>query len=587
MLANIILDISNISEFKEICIMLEINSDRKKQTTLSYKLYFALLFLIQSGFALANNSSEQHSVKGIDEYSVLKKNNATSLIEAAVESDAMVDHSEFDELKGPFEDGPAVTKACLGCHNKAGHAFMKNKHWTWKYTDPDTKQQLGKSVLINNFCTNARGNEGMCAQCHAGYNMTDSEYDFTKQENMDCLVCHESTGKYYKTPTTSGSAACTTMFADKDPINWSKSAQSVAMPARENCGSCHFFGGGGDNVKHGDLSSALIAPTKDVDVHMAVEGNDFSCTQCHVGEKHQWSGSRYQGVPVKDKHKSKPGMRNETASCASCHGAQPHPLSLVGLKLNDHTQKVACETCHIPEFAKGGVATKIDWDWRTAGKTRDGEGYKDSNYTQSNGEHRYTYKSIKGDFKYDENVKPVYLWSNGKSHYTTIDTKFDPTKPVIINSVEGTVAGEDSRITPFKRMHTIQPYDKGNNTLVYMHLWGDDSDSFWGNYDFGRAIEHGMKQFDIPYSGEFGFIDTYSYWPINHMVAPEEGALKCDSCHSKEGRLKGIKGVYMPGSGEYKWMDIIGLLAIFATLAGVIGHGLLRFFMNKRRKAHD
>jgi octaheme c-type cytochrome (tetrathionate reductase family) len=565
--------------------MAEVYVLKKSLTRWKYTYFLALLFLMLSTVLSANNLSESVIKQGIDEYSILHKKQNPSLPGTEVENDSMADHSEFDELKGPFEDGPAVTKACLGCHNKAGHAFMKNKHWTWKFTDPDTKQELGKSVLINNFCTNARGNEGMCAQCHAGYNMTDSNFDFSNQDNIDCLVCHESTGKYYKTPTTSGSAACTIMFEGKDPINWVQSAKSVTIPGRENCGSCHFFGGGGDNVKHGDLSSALIAPTKDVDVHMAVEGNDFPCTQCHVGEKHQWSGSRYQGVPIDEKHKSKPGMRNETASCASCHGARPHPLSLVGLKLNDHTQKVACETCHIPEFAKGGVATKVDWDWRTAGKTRDGEGYKDSNYIQGNGEHRYTYKSIKGDFKYAENAKPQYLWSNGKSHYTTIDTKFDPSKPVIINSVEGTVGGKDSRITPFKRMHTIQPYDKGNNTLVYMHLWGDDKDSFWGNYDFGRAIEHGMKQFDIPYSGEFGFIDTFSYWPINHMVAPEEKALDCDSCHVKGGRLKGIQGVYMPGSGEYKWMDILGLLAIFGTLAAVISHGLLRFWMNKRRKS--
>ena len=41
------------------------------------------------------------------------------------------------------------------------------------------------------------------------------------------------------------------------------------------------------------------------------------------------------------------------------------------MKLNDHVASVACQTCHIPEIARGGVATEIDWDWRTAGKTKD------------------------------------------------------------------------------------------------------------------------------------------------------------------------------------------------------------------------
>jgi hypothetical protein len=83
------------------------------------------------------------------------------------------DHTKFEELKGPFLSGPEVTKACLGCHTETGKHFMRNIHWTWSYKDPDTGQQLGKRYLINNFCTNSRGNEGMCAQCHAGYGWKD------------------------------------------------------------------------------------------------------------------------------------------------------------------------------------------------------------------------------------------------------------------------------------------------------------------------------------------------------------------------------------------------------------------------------
>lgn len=559
----------------------------KNQKPLNKKikiLFCLILFSFSYHSLLAADAKQVITELGIAEYTKADNNITVKDLNILNSSSSMTDHSEFEALQGPFFDGPEVTEACLECHNKAGHAFMENKHWTWKYTDPDTGQHLGKSVLINNFCTNAKGNEGMCAQCHAGYNMTDSNFDFSNQNNIDCLVCHESSGQYYKTPTTKGSAACSIMTEGKEPIDLAKSAQSVVNPSRSNCGTCHFYGGGGDNVKHGDLSSVLAQPTKDIDVHMDVNGNNFSCTKCHVGEKHQWSGSRYQGVPIDERHKAKPGENNATASCASCHGNQPHPTSLIGLKLNDHTGKIACETCHIPEFAKGGVATKIYWDWRTAGKTKNGEGYKESTYTQGDGEHRYTYKSIKGDFKYAENVIPEYYWSNGKSKFTTIDTQFDPTKPVEINSVEGTAGDANSRIAPFKRMHTIQPYDKGNNTLVYMHLWGDDPDAFWGNYDFKRAIEYGMNESNLPYSGEFDFIDTYSYWPINHMVAPEEDALNCHDCHAKEGRLNGIDGIYMPGQTTYKWLDVFGLLAIFGTLAGVLGHGLIRIYFSSKEK---
>lgn len=525
---------------------------------------------------------------GISEYRDIgikgPRDKPVTSLDGSRSSKSTTDHSKLKELQGPFSSGPEVTRACLGCHNRAGEQFIHNKHWTWKYTDPKTGQHLGKSVLVNNFCTNARGNEGMCAQCHAGYGMKDSNYDFSNQENIDCLVCHESTGDYYKLPPTRGNKACAVMFEGKPPIDWVKSAQSVGLSARSNCGSCHFYGGGGDNVKHGDLSSVLFHPKRSVDVHMGEDGENFSCVICHVGQGHEWAGSRYEMMAKDDQGTGKPGMPRSTATCESCHGVEPHPFTLTGIKMNDHTDRIACETCHIPAFARGGVATKTDWDWRTAGRLKNGEGFRLEGYVQGNGEPRHTYKSIKGSFKYGENVKPVYRWFNGTMWYTTIDTHFDPAGPVNINTPQGAADDPDSRIWPFKRMHTWQPYDKGNNTLVYMHLWGNDRDAFWGNYDFARAIRHGMEQFDIPYSGEYGFIETYSYWPINHMVAPKEEALSCRECHAKEGRLKNLAGFYMPGRDHNVWVDRIGLLAVLATLLLVLGHGLIRILLAARRK---
>ncbi len=503
------------------------------------------------------------------------------------DSNSTADHSKFEELKASFPNGgPEVTKACLKCHTEAGHQFMKNIHWTWTYENKKTGQLLGKKYLVNTFCTNSRGNEGMCAQCHAGYGWKDETFDFTNENNIDCVVCHDRTGTYYKTPPSKGNKACSIMFEGKQPIQWSKVAQNVGLPARENCGGCHFYGGGGDGVKHGDLDSSLIHPDKKLDVHMNESGANFPCTECHVTKKHVWAGSRYDVIAKDTEGTGKPGQRRDVATCESCHSATPHPInSLANIKLNNHVDRVACQTCHIPTIARGGVATKVDWDWRTAGKTKNGEGYKEKNYTQGNGEHRATYKSIKGSFKYGENLVPHYGWFNGQMIYTTIDTKFDPSSgPVDINRYTGSANDPNSRIWPFKQMHTFQPYDKGNNTLVYMHLWGEDKDAYWGNYDFGKAIKKGMEKNNLPYSGEYGFVETYSYWPITHMVAPKEDALTCGECHAKEGRLKDLQGFYLPGRGDNYWLDLIGLLAVAATLFGVFGHGLIRFVFNKARK---
>jgi len=520
---------------------------------------------------------------GISEYT--KTAEASKIIEGKQRT-STTDHSQLKELEGPFANGPEVTRACLQCHNTAGHQFVKNKHWTWEYEHKVTGQKLGKGVLVNNFCTNARGNEGMCAQCHAGYNMTGPDFDFSNQENIDCLVCHESTGTYYKTPTTQGNEACSIMFKGKPPIDWVETAQSVAMPGRSNCGKCHFYGGGGDNVKHGDLSSVLFDPPRSVDVHMSEQGEGFNCITCHVGEGHDWAGSRYEMLVNDTNGTGKPGLPRDVASCASCHSSSPHPMdSVIGIKLNSHTQQVACETCHIPEIARGGVATMVDWDWRTMGKLKDGEGFKLKEYTQGDGHHRATYKSIKGNFKYGENVQPMYAWFDGTMHYTTVDTEFDPSQgPVEINSFSGEYGDPDSRIYPFKRMHTTMPYDKGNNTLVYMELWGNTDSALWGNYDFDKSIAAGMHNSGIEYSGERGFVETYSYWPINHMVAPKDEVMTCLECHSKDGRLSHLTGFYMPGTGSSKLLDTLGLIAVLGTLGGVMGHGAIRVVANRRRR---
>ena len=501
----------------------------------------------------------------------------------AVPISTTADHSRFDALQKDFKSGQEVTEACLSCHNQAGRQIMKNIHWTWSYKNKKTGQLLGKEHLINNFCSNARGNEGMCAQCHISYGAKNFMLP-KKQTQIDCLVCHDTTGTYYRLPPTKGSPACSILFSGRKPINWEKVAQSVGLPGRANCGSCHFYGGGGDNVKHGDLSSVLTNPPKSVDVHMSPEGENFACTACHVTKQHRWSGSRYQLLARDTKGIGKPGFRRDVTSCESCHSTAPHTRgSLKHIVLNTHVKRIACQTCHIPSFARGGVATRILWDWRTAGRTKNGRGFMEKHYTQGNGEKRETYWSIKGSFKYGENVIPYYSWFNGETIYTTIDTHFDPTKPVEINHLNGSPADPASRIWPFKRMETWLMYDKGYNNLLYTHLWGNDKESFWGNFNLRKAVARGMKDSNKRFSGKIGFIKTYSYWPITHMVAPKEDALTCGECHTAGGRLARIDGVYITGRDRFPWLENSGWIAILGTILGIMIHILIRILVRLRR----
>jgi len=65
-------------------------------------------------------------------------------------------------------------------------------------------------------------------------------------------------------------------------------------------------------------------------------------------------------------------------------------------------------------------------------------------------------------------------------------------------------------------------------------------------------------------------------WPINHMVAPAKDAVGCDDCHRVNGRLKDIRGVYIPGRDASKILDMTGWTIALLTLVGVILHGIGR-----------
>ncbi len=445
--------------------------------------------------------------------------------------------------KGPFKTGPEVTKKCMECHEKETKAFMATRHWTWskKQMIQGEEKDFGKKNAINNFCIALPGNEPRCTSCHAGYGWKDAKFDFNKGENVDCLVCHDQTGTYKKFPSGAGHP----VYAGEkkefpkgkawEPVDLVKVAQSIALPTRENCGSCHFFGGGGDHVKHGDLDTTLIKPTEDIDVHMGGKAK-MTCVTCHMGERgHNIMGQAASvscGFDTKNK-----------LNCTKCHKGKVHQDET----LNKHSKKVACQTCHIPLVSKT-FPTKTWWDWSTAGKdmkdiAKDEYGMK-------------VYDKAKGTFVWQKDLVPTYLWSNGQYERYTPGVKVDPKGVVKMNTTKGSRTDANSKIYPFKIMKGKQPYDVVNKEIVNVYLFGPPgSDAYWQKFDWNAAITQGMKIANRPYSGKYGFIDTCMVWPINHMVVPKSQALGCMDCHSGSKRLDwkalGYKGDPMLNPDNY------------------------------------
>lgn len=435
---------------------------------------------------------------------------------------AIAANSHEEYIQGPFNNGPDVTKACLVCHQDQANEFMKTSHWTWLLEQKidGKKVSAGKRNTFNNYCTQIRTNEPSCNRCHAGYGYADENFDFSDKTKIDCLVCHDTTGTFVKS--TSGEAF--------EGLNLIRIAQNVGKPVRDNCGTCHFYGGGGDAVKHGDLDSSMAYPEKTIDVHMGLDGQDFSCQTCHVTKRHVIPGNSL-GVS--------PGAESQLR-CEDCHTVAPHEESL----LNEHVVNIACQTCHIPTYSKE-VATKTWWDWSTSGD--DNRNIVRDKYGNP------LYVKNKGDMRFGKNIAPEYAWfETGKAvNYVRGQKIMDPNKILTIAGPTSTIKDNKARIYPFKVMRGKQAFDPKYNYLLAVQLIGDDG--YWSTFDWKKSAEKGMKAAGLPFSGEVDFIETKMYWRINHMVSEAEDALDCLACHGDSGRMKwrelGYKGDPMSNAG--------------------------------------
>jgi octaheme c-type cytochrome (tetrathionate reductase family) len=405
---------------------------------------------------------------------------------------AHLDHAAY--FKEPFADGPSVTRACLSCHKDAAHQVMQTAHWSWLGDEVRRPGQapvrVGKRNLVNNFCIGIQGNWPSCTKCHSGYGWKDDGFDFTQGQNVDCLVCHDWSGQYTK-----GAAG----FPEAS-VDLLASARSVGYPKRQNCSVCHSYGGGGLGVKHGDLDNSLENPAEDIDVHMGRE--QFLCIDCHKAESHRVPGRSF-AVSVQ----SQGGI-----GCVDCHREYKH----ADTRVEQHTTSVACQTCHIPTYARK-VPTKQTWDWSQAGDA-------------ARPDDAHHYLKIKGEFTYEQDVRPEYAWFKGD--------RVADSGPTHLNRPRGSMADPQARIWPMKVHRGKQPFDEEYRRIIVPVTAGTPGErGYWKEFDWKKAAELGAKHTGLPFSGRMGFVETEMVWPLSHMVAPKSQALTCTDCHGPTGQM--------------------------------------------------
>ena len=414
------------------------------------------------------------------------------------------DHALLVKLP-PQPTPQETTRACLACHGQVGNDLLATAHWNWRGQSPTLvghqhRNDVSLQLVVNNYCIAIGSDPHACATCHIGYGWVDEDFDFTDPSNIDCLVCHDTTGSYRKDPLHAGMPL--------PGLDLAAVAAKVGRPSRAACGSCHFYSGGAPNGKHGDLEPALAAPSPELDQHMG--RRDMLCQDCHTTTRHRIAGMSMTAPALEGR-----------VQCEQCHGATPHGVvGMLGQHLDDHVRTIACETCHIPAFARTSP-TLLRQDFSAAGQDRPEE------------LDRYgmpTYDRRFGTLTWGMNQVPVYLWYDSTRHATLVGEKVDPARGVVLNAPSGDKRDPAARIFPFKAHTAVQPYDAESRVLVIPKLSADN----WADFSWERAISDGMKAAGLEYSGRFAWVETTLYTGIHHGVAPAATALGCTDCHSAE-----------------------------------------------------
>jgi len=421
------------------------------------------------------------------------------------------------------------TESCLMCHEEEARAALDMGHFKWEGKVANIAgvegEIHGKNELLNNFCIAVPTNEGRCTQCHAGYGYADAGFDFNDPKNVDCLVCHDQSGTYKKGLTTAGMP---------DPsVDLNLVARSISLgakPTRRNCIGCHANAGGGDNVKHGDLSTDMLATTREYDVHMGTDGANLVCVDCHAANHDPKSGEVNHGNAGMSLHSVHEG---EMRQCKDCHGGLTAVHADTSAELlfeKDWHERLACQVCHIPAIARK-ISTKVEWYWSDAGQ--------DITPPIDPETGRPTYDKKKGSFVWKNNVRPTLRYSNGKWNRKLINISdtYDE-EPIQLGEPLGDHNDPEAMIYPFKVMVGNQPVDPNTRTVLVPHLFGTKGgpNPYWGKFDWNLALQDGANYTGQNYSGEYVFAETEMLLSVNHEIAPAEQALgagaSCKDCHA-------------------------------------------------------
>lgn len=411
---------------------------------------------------------------------------------------------------------------CLACHTDKAKEVHASAHYQWQGAAPymvNGAAQQGKlKTAMNSYCINIMGNWNGCGACHVGLgaqpNPTTNPTQ-TDLQNIDCLICHQ---KDYKRVKVNGVFVPDTANMT---ITMDQAVQTVHKPVRANCIQCHAKGGGGDNYKRGDMAVAHANTTDKVfDYHMSTSGKNLTCQQCHTTKNHRIAG---RGSDLRETD------LDVKVTCTNCHSSKASlTTGHSSTDISHHVSRVACQTCHIPVFAKNAAdttateATEIYRTWVTP----------EWNATLNRWEPTITKAN---------NVKPVYRFWNGYSWgYSLYDvaTMNPATGNYPTSYPIGAINDANSKLYPFKYKTAEAPYDVTRGTLIALA-----TNVYFSTGKYTDATLQGLINMGYSTADQYKAVKTETWQLITHEVPPKSYALQCSACHTSSATQMNLKSM--------------------------------------------
>ncbi|MHB8808445.1 MAG: MopE-related protein [Desulfobulbaceae bacterium] len=411
---------------------------------------------------------------------------------------------------------------CLSCHSTEATEMFGSTHYQWTGEAPDMVNQPGTpqgklTNAINSYCINIEGDWPVCGSCHAGRGKRPDD-ETAGLENIDCLACHNEEYAAARMRLPDGSLGV------QNPTD--AMVRNIQAPTRTNCLLCHARAGGGDGVKRGDISLKTITNSDPgFDVHMNTSGSDLACQQCHVFEAHRVIGKG------SDLRATDDPARGSEIQCATCHEGKDTPTGHDSATIGRHVAHVACQTCHIPTYAKVATETQRDWRRHADGSPADG---------LSGPGHPYTVKAsnLMPEYSFWNRLSDNYLLGDDASMtYDQARGTYPTSRPMGDN--------QDGKLYPFKYKAAIQPMTSGDHRLIAL----DTFDYMKGSGNVATAVEKGLVNMGYPATEPYEWVTTDTLQLLNHGVNPATDALQCTNCHENTARMD------LPGKLGYGLKD--------------------------------